>query len=108
MDEVGVHEGNNCFAVKVPFFHVSKLTILFRDIFSNITNKSIVQYMERYKRTKRPMTAIALRLPRALRDLWHTAAEREEISQSEFFRKAIEERALRILTKADTDRGNAA
>jgi hypothetical protein len=64
--------------------------------------------MKQYKRTKRRMTAIALRLPCALRDLWHTAALREEISQSEFFRKAIAERALRILTKSDTSRDNAA
>jgi hypothetical protein len=72
----------------------------------------MLQYMKQYKRTKRPMAAIALRLPYNLRELWHAAALREEISQSEFFRKAIEERALRVLAgkekAADTSGGNVA
>jgi hypothetical protein len=45
------------------------------------------------------MIAIALRLPASLRETWHEAALREEISQSEVFRKAIEERARRVLAK---------
>jgi uncharacterized protein (DUF1778 family) len=72
----------------------------------------MLQYMKQYKRTKRPMAAIALRLPYNLRELWHAAALREEISRSEFFRKAIEERALRVLAgkekAADTSGGNVA
>jgi hypothetical protein len=53
--------------------------------------------MAQYKRTKKPMVAIALRLPCSLRELWHNAALREEISQSDFLRRSIEERAARIL-----------
>jgi uncharacterized protein (DUF1778 family) len=51
----------------------------------------------RYSPTKKPMVPIALRLPCALRELWHSAAAREEISQSDFLRRAIEERATRVL-----------
>jgi len=43
------------------------------------------------------MTAVALRLPYSLRELWHAAAMREEISQSDFLRRSIEERAARVL-----------
>lgn len=45
------------------------------------------------------MTHIALRMPRALRDLTRAAARQEEMSQSDFMRRAIEERARRILLR---------
>jgi uncharacterized protein (DUF1778 family) len=43
------------------------------------------------------MAKIALRLPRELRELWHDAAMHEEISQSDFLRRAIKERAQRVI-----------
>ena len=49
--------------------------------------------------TKSAMTHIALRMPRALRDLTRAAARQEEMSQSDFMRRAFEERARRILLR---------
>ena len=52
-----------------------------------------------YKRnlTKKKMRAVAIRMPRALCDLIQAAARKEEISQSEFMRKTLEESAKRVL-----------
>ena len=47
--------------------------------------------------TKRPMLCVSLRLPVVERELWRAAAAREGASQSEFFRKAIAERAKKVL-----------
>ena len=48
--------------------------------------------------TKRAMEYRSFRLAARDVDLWRTAAAREEISQSEFLRQALRERARRVLT----------
>lgn len=50
--------------------------------------------------TKRAMSHLAFRIKLGDRDLLRTAAAREEISQSDFVRMAISERARRILLLA--------
>ena len=47
--------------------------------------------------TKRAMDLIALRLPGQDRKLWRAAAAMEEISQSEFLRRAIAERVKQVM-----------
>jgi uncharacterized protein (DUF1778 family) len=47
--------------------------------------------------TKKPMSFTSLRLPQAEAELWLVAARREKISRSEFLRRAISDRAKRVL-----------
>jgi uncharacterized protein (DUF1778 family) len=54
------------------------------------------------------MVHVAVRMRVSLRELLRTAAAREEISQSDFLRKAIEDRARRILLGTQTQRADTA
>jgi len=47
--------------------------------------------------TKRPMRVTSIRLDPELTNLWQLAADMEAISQSDFLRRALCERAQRIL-----------
>jgi uncharacterized protein (DUF1778 family) len=47
--------------------------------------------------TKKPMALSSFRLPAKDAELLRLAATREDISQSEFLRKAIRERSRRVL-----------
>ncbi len=53
--------------------------------------------MMRRTLTKRPMVLCSVRLPARDKGLWMAAAAREGESQSEFLRKAIFDRARRVL-----------
>jgi hypothetical protein len=53
--------------------------------------------MKRKIFTKKAMVWRSFRLPAKSVDLWRAAAAKEEISQSEFLRKAIRETARRVL-----------
>jgi len=54
--------------------------------------------------TKKAMVFRSLRLPIADLDRLRAAAAIEEISQSEFMRRAVKERAGQILSTAETER----
>jgi hypothetical protein len=74
---------------------------LLRDMYLIPRNTCTIQYNMRHTKrvfTKKRMTHVAIRMPHALRDVLRVAASREEISQSDFLRRAIEERAQRVLT----------
>lgn len=58
--------------------------------------------------TKRAMMHMAIRIKPSQLDLLRTAAKCEEISQSDFLRKAIEDRARRILLGTETERAHGA
>lgn len=47
--------------------------------------------------TKRPMELCSVRLPTKIKELWRAAAAQEEISQSEFLREAIRDKAKDVL-----------
>jgi len=47
--------------------------------------------------TKRPMELCSVRLPKRIKELWRAAAAQEEISQSEFLREAIRDKAKDVL-----------
>jgi hypothetical protein len=47
--------------------------------------------------TKKPMSFTSLRLPQAQAELWLVAARREKISRAEFLRRAISDRAKKVL-----------
>src|SRR5215510_1321789 len=49
--------------------------------------------------TKEPMRLTSVRVPRREAELWLVAAGREKISRSEFLRRAINDRAKKILLK---------
>jgi hypothetical protein len=51
---------------------------------------------------KKPQVRTSVRLPRSVIEVMRAAALREGISQSEFFRVAINERARRILLEGET------
>ncbi len=51
--------------------------------------------------TKRAMTRTAVRIKLADLELLRVAAGREEISQSEFLRQAVREKAQRVLLKTE-------
>ncbi len=53
--------------------------------------------MKKKQFTKRPMELTSVRLPQRDYELWKLASAREEISQSEFLRIALRERAVQIL-----------
>ena len=55
--------------------------------------------MKRRMLTKKPKLFRSFLIARADIDLWQVAAAREEVSQSEFVRAAIRERAVRVLSK---------
>jgi hypothetical protein len=66
-----------------------------------------MQHVMRHKRflTKKPMTHVAIRMPQSLREMIRVAALREEISQSDFLRRAIEEHARRaLIDRSKTER----
>ena len=48
--------------------------------------------------TKKPMFRGSIRIPRQDKQLWSAAAAQEQVSQSEFLRVALRERAVRVLT----------
>ena len=49
--------------------------------------------------TKRAMEFLSVRVPRSDVELLRAAAAREEISQSEFLRQALRDRARRVLIR---------
>lgn len=49
------------------------------------------------KRGKHPLNLAAFRIGHRDRELWELAADREEINLSEFARRAVLERARRVL-----------
>jgi uncharacterized protein (DUF1778 family) len=49
--------------------------------------------------TKRAMQLTSLRLPVSEAELWLVAARREQISRSEFLRRAISDRAKKVLLR---------
>ena len=53
--------------------------------------------------TKRPMVFAAVRMPHADRDRWFAASKLLGVTQSEFLRDALRERAERVLTAAVQD-----
>ena len=52
--------------------------------------------------TKRPMGFAAVRLPQSDRELWFAASKILGVSQSEFLRTALRERAERVLASTAT------
>jgi len=52
--------------------------------------------------TKRPMGFAAVRLPETDRELWFAASKVLAVSQSEFLRTALRERAERVLASTGT------
>jgi uncharacterized protein (DUF1778 family) len=58
--------------------------------------------MKRKVFTQKPMLYRSFRLKHADAELWRIAAARAEISQSEFLRAAIREKARRVLLDAET------
>jgi hypothetical protein len=52
--------------------------------------------------TKRPMGFAAVRLPQTDRELWFAASKVLGVSQSEFLRTALRERAERVLASTGT------
>ena len=56
--------------------------------------------------TKRAMDLIGLRLPGQDRKLWRAAAAMEEISQSEFLRRAIAERVKQVMSTGENRGSN--
>jgi hypothetical protein len=53
--------------------------------------------------TKKPMLYKSFRLKPADAELWRVASARAEISQSEFLRLALRERARRVLLRAEKE-----
>lgn len=55
--------------------------------------------------TQRPMVFAAVRMPHVDRDRWFAASKLFGVSQSEFLREALRERAERVLTATAATRG---
>lgn len=62
--------------------------------------------MKKRNFTKTPMVLTSVRLPQRDYELWKLASAREEISQSEFLRIALRERAVQILMEETRLLGN--
>ena len=61
--------------------------------------------MESRAFTKKPMRLSSVRISEGDSQLWRAAAAREEISRSDFLRRAIRDRARKVLLSAMADSG---
>jgi len=63
--------------------------------------------MKRKVYTKRPMIPCSVRLPAKIRELWRSAAAQEEVSQSDFLRDALRDKAKSVLLGEQKGQVNA-
>jgi hypothetical protein len=74
-----------------------------RSVLSRAWRKYFTLYSVMARRTtQRPMGFAAVRLPQTDRELWFAASKLLGVSQSEFLRTALRERAERVLASVAT------